>query len=51
MNQVEAKAILLNAFSTLNDEQVSNFEHHLRRETRVLAGPVGTLNFYCHGAG
>ena len=36
LTQEEAKEILLQAFSALNDEEVSNLKFHLKRETPTL---------------
>lgn len=46
MTQEEAKAILKQAFSALSDEELENFQHHLRRETPVWAGVPEVKNLY-----
>ena len=46
MNQEEAKTILKQAFSALNDEELENFRHHLKRETPVWAGVPEVKNLY-----
>ena len=38
MSQKESYRVLRRAFSALDDQEIENFRHHLKRETPVLCG-------------
>jgi hypothetical protein len=46
MHQEEAKAILKQAFSALNDKELENFRHHLKREIPVWSGVPKVKELY-----